>query len=184
MSESNEVTRKEFAKMHGWSQSYVTQLGDKGRLAISSSGKIMVKESKKLIEETAGTREDVKDRHAAARGGLSDPGDEGASRVRRIRLASEARKSVAIAEQEEMKAAQMRGDLIAREDVDAAMKFVGATLRSILEVLPDQTAPILAPVTNLDEVHAILQDQMRNAAEQLGAAIARQKDELQKGAKA
>jgi hypothetical protein len=64
------------------------------------------------------------------------------------------------------------------------MKFVGATLRSLLEVMPDQTAPLVAPVTSLDEVHAILQDRARNIAEQFGAAIARQKAELEKGVKA
>lgn len=180
----NEVSRKEFAEMHGWSQSYVTALGNSGRLVLSKSGDVMVAESKSLIEETAGSREDVKDRHAAARGSNSDSGDETASKVRRIRLASEARRAVAVAEQEEMKTAQMRGDLIAREDVDGAMKFTGATVRGLLDVLPDQLAPVLAPVTSLDEIHAILVDHCRNVLEQLGQAIHAQKDQLARGAKA
>ncbi len=57
-------------------------------------------------------------------------------------------------------------------------------LRSLLEVMPDQTAPLVAPVSSLDEVHEILQNRARHLAEQFGAAIERQKAELEKGVKA
>lgn len=90
--------------------------------------------------------------------------------------------AAARAEQEEMKASQMRGDLIPREDVEAALRFVGGAIRSELDVLPDQTAPLVAPVTALDEVHAILQDACRNAIEKMGQAIAQQREDLVKGA--
>lgn len=180
------------------SPSYVTELLAAGRLVMEGSGRharVVVAESIARIANTKGARDDVAARHAenagsampeAQRGGENapEPPTELAVTLRERRAEAELRKTLAQAEQEEMAAAKARGDLIAREDVDAAMKFVGATLRSLLEVMPDQTAPLVAPVTSLDEVHAILQDQARNLAEQFGAAIARQKDELQKGAKA
>jgi hypothetical protein len=103
---------------------------------------------------------------------------------RQSRAESEARKAKAQADQEEMKAAQMRGDLIPREEVEAALTFVGGAVRGALDLLPDQTAPVVAPVTALDEVHAILQDASRNALEAVGQAITRQRAELAKGAKA
>lgn len=180
------------------SPSYVTALLQAGRLVLAGEGihaQVRVAESLERIANTRGGRDDVAARHAANAGAEIPEAQRGAENapaapsgelatLREQRAEAEMRRTRALAEQEEMAAARMRGDLIAREDVDAAMKFVGATVRGILEVLPDQTAPLVAPVTSLDEVHAILQDQMRNAAEQLGAAIARQKDELEKGAKA
>lgn len=180
------------------SPSYVTELLAAGRLVMEGSGRharVVVAESIARIANTKGARDDVAARHAEnagsampepQRGGENAPegSTERAVTLRERRAEAELRKTLAQAAQEEMAAAKMRGDLIAREDVDAAMKFVGATLRSLLEVMPDQTAPLVAPVTSLDEVHAILQDQARNLAEQFGAAIARQKAELEKGVRA
>lgn len=187
--------KKDFAAHIGRSPSYVTSLIKAGRLVLDGSGvhaKVKVAESLALIANTQGARDDVAARHAFERGadGLGpQPGPEIAPTgsgelavtLRERRAEEELRRTRALADQEEMTAAKMRGDLIAREDVDAAMKFVGATLRSLLEVMPDQLAPIVAPLTALDEVHAALQDHCRDIQERFGAAIARQKDEIAKG---
>ncbi len=176
------------------SPSYVTELLAAGRLVMEGSGRharVVVAESVARIANTKGARDDVAARHAEKAGAVMPEGGrtpknapEGSTELavtlRERRAEAELRKTLAQAEQEEMAAAKARGDLIAREDVDAAMKFVGATLRSLLEVMPDQTAPLVAPVTSLDEVHAILQDQARNLAEQFGAAIEKQKADLSK----
>ena len=77
---------------------------------------------------------------------------------------------------------QQIGDLIAREDVDASMKFIGASIRSQMEVFPDQIAPIVAPLSNLDEVHTALSNACRNVLEQLGISIERRLAMLEKDA--
>lgn len=180
------------------SPSYVTALLQAGRLVMVGEGKhaqVRVAESLARIAATSGARDDVAARHAENAGsdmpvGPVSPENAPAASVsnlvdlRERRAEAELRRTLALADQEEMAAAKARGDLIAREDVDGAMKFTGATVRGLLDVLPDQLAPILAPVTSLDEIHAILVDHCRNVLEQLGQAIAAQKDQLARGAKA
>lgn len=181
------------------SPSYVTALLQDGRLVMAGEGKhakVRVAESLARIEATRGARDDVAARHAANAGAevplpppgsenrpAAPPGDPWEQDWRGNRAESEARKSKAQADQEEMKAAQMRGDLIAREDVDAAMRALGAAIRAALDVLPDQAAPVVAPVTALDEVHAILTDAKNNVLERFGQEVKRQQDELAKAGK-
>jgi phage terminase Nu1 subunit (DNA packaging protein) len=189
--------KKAFANYIGCAPSYVTKLRKDGRLVLTPNGRgVRVAESLKLMAETRGGRDDVTARWAALAGRVipevpeaapeapapPSGGEEAGGGVRLARAEAEARKATAQAEQEEMKSAQMRGDLIPRDDVEAALRFVGAAIRGQLDVLPDQTAPLVAPITALDEVHAMLQDACRNALEALGQAIQRQRDELGKGA--
>jgi phage terminase Nu1 subunit (DNA packaging protein) len=94
------------------------------------------------------------------------------------RSMAQARKETAAANLLEMEMAQKRGELIARNDVDAALKFVGATLRGLLDVFPDQIAPQVAPIMSLEECHAQLGEACRNVLVQLGEAIERQKAAL------
>lgn len=192
MTEQTLMGKKEFAAHIKRSPAYVTSLIKAGRLVLDGSGvhaKVKVAESLALIANTRGARDDVAARHAENAGAAmpeARPGAENAPEpagdlavtLRERRAEAELRRTLAVASQEEMTAAKMRGDLIAREDVDGAMKFTGATVRGLLDVLPDQLAPVLAPVTNLDEIHAILVDHCRNVLEQLGQAIQAQKDQL------
>lgn len=189
--------KAEFAKFIGRSPSYVTALRKAGRLAMTEGGRVRVAESLRLMLETKGIRDDVAARWAAL-AGMEIPtapreaqdapvgalGDGGDVVLRRSRAESEARRAAALADQEEMNRDKMAGNLIAREDVDAAMRFLGAAVRSALDVFPDQVAPLVAPVTSLDEAHALLVDACRNSLDGIGQALARQKDELAKGAKA
>lgn len=183
--------KKEFADFIQRSPSYVTKLRKDGRLVMTPNGRgVRVAESLKLMDETRGARDDVAARHAEAAGaeipappqdgGEGEGPTSGDGKVREARAAAEARKAIALAEQEEMKAAQMRGNLIPREEVEAALRFVGGAIRGELDVLPDQAAPLVAPVVALDECHAVLQDVVRNALEKIGQAIARQREELAK----
>jgi hypothetical protein len=201
MKEVPKVLRKSaFAAFIGRTPQYVTKLLKDGRLVMDEAGKrVKVAESLRLMAETRGARDDVAARWTALAGaaipeasvvaptppagaqagsGASDEVNE----LRQSRAEAEARKAAAQADQEEMKAAQMRGDLIPREEVEAALTFVGGAIRGALDLLPDQTAPVVAPVSALDEVHAILQDASRNALEAIGQAITRQRAELAKGA--
>lgn len=187
--------KAEFARFINRGPSYVTALRKEGRLVMDGD-RVKVRESLERMAKTRGARDDVAARWAALagsevpevvqpadRGSAAPPGEPDDGSWRESRAQSEARKSKAQAEQEEMKAAQMRGDLIAREDVDAAMRALGAAIRAALDVLPDQTAPVVAPVTALDEVHAILTEAKNNVLERFGQEVKRQQDELAKAGK-
>lgn len=189
------VTRKQYAEHRGCAPSYVTALGKQGRLVLDAQGRVLVAETDALIANTGGDRPDVAARHATGRTQTAakaqteaghgvdmaapEKSPKSAQGVTGERMAdARVRKEAAQADQEEMKAAQMAGALVAREDVDAAMKFIGAAVRGILDVLPDQTAPLVAPTTSMEEVHALLTDATRNALHDLWRVIERQQDQL------
>lgn len=192
--------KKEFADTLGLSPSYVTALIKAGRVVLDGEGRsarVKVAESLALIESTSAGRFDVARRHAAARrrapneatpDATQRPRSENApkrdseSREDERLVDAKTRKESAQADQEEMKAAQMAGSLIAKDDVDAAMKFLGAAIRAAMEVFPDQTAPLVVASTDMNEIHATLTDACRNVLADIGAAIQRQQAALTKGA--
>lgn len=168
------ATQAEFAELQGWNRSTVTRLKQAGRLVLLADGRVDVVASRQRIEATGGVRDDVKRRHAAARGeggprrAAKAPPEAGGE----TRADAQARKLSAEADMAIMEAEKMRGSLIPKDDVDLALKSVGAALRARLDVLPDKLAPLVAPITDLPEVHAVLSEHCRA----LLAAVA---DELQ-----
>lgn len=189
MSEIPETLKKsEFALFIGRAPSYVTKLLNEGKLVMTENGRrVKVAESLKRIEEgrahAAWSTKPPIPTAPAAPAAEASPAAPSADPLKQSRAEAEARKAAAQADQEEMRAAQMRGDLIPREEVEAALGFVGGAIRGALDIFPDQTAPVVAPVTDLDEVHAVLQEACRNALESIGQAIARQRAELAKEAR-
>lgn len=201
------ITLKAFAELQGWRPSYVTKLKKSGRLVFSQAGRVKVRESLELIAQTAGSRSDVATRHQDARQAKTphasvatdsseasqhQPQEKNApdaeastlmtlKDAQHIKAFAESRRVAALADREEMERDRLAGDLIAREDVDAAMKFIGATVRGLMEVFPDQTAPLVAPAADLEECHALLLDQCRNVLINLGDAIERQRVALDGG---
>ena len=190
------LRKSEFAAHLGLMPSYITALIKAGRIILDGEGRgalVKVAESLALIEATQAGRFDVARRHAAARRRGANVG-QGDALVRSTlenapkrdseshepeRLVNaKTRKESAQADQEEMKAAQMAGNLIAREDVDAAMRFLGASVRAAMDVFPDQTAPVLCAVSDLNETHAVLTDACRNVLHDIGVAIERQQAQL------
>jgi phage terminase Nu1 subunit (DNA packaging protein) len=192
------MNKSTFAAYIGVSLSHITALGDEGRLCLLGEGRyalIWVEESLKKIEDTGGSRTDVAARFAAARRAddahvswhmrstsENAPKRDSESHDPERLVDAKTRKESAQADQEEMKAAQMAGNLIAREDVDAAMKFLGASVRAAMDVFPDQTAPVLCAVTDLNETHALLTEACRNVLHDIGVAIERQQKALRGGA--
>ena len=194
------VSQAEFAKLMNVSRKTVTVWKQDGRLVMTGN-KVDVEASKRLIEQTGGTRPDVAERHAAARTGKkSDPKTEtpqekfAAMRAAAAPQAEPAEKignslQAARAVKEKYAALKAKaeyetliGDLVPREDVDAAMRFIGASVRAALDVLPDQTAPLVAPITNLAECHETLTDACREALQGIVAAMDRQETEIFKAA--
>ncbi len=190
------MKKGDFARFLGLAPSYITALVKAGRVVTEGEGRgalVKVAESVALIEATQAGRFDVARRHAAARrrgpneaqGNTTPrstpenaPKRDSESHDPECLVDAKTRKESAQADQEEMKAAQMAGNLIAREDVDAAMKFLGASVRAAMDVFPDQTAPILCAVTDLNETHALLTEACRNVLHDIGVAIERQREQM------
>ncbi len=188
-------TKAAFARRQSVNKGTVTRWAQSGRLVVDINGRVDVERSLALLGGTQGTRDDVADRHAQGReeraaraadvvpeaGEEVPPSQSPVEQARSIldmarhsKAVAEARRVTALADQEEMERDRMAGDLISREDVDASMKFIGATVRGLLDVFPDQTAPLVAPVADLSEVHSILVESCRNVLVGLGEAIEKQ----------
>lgn len=158
------LSQSDYAKRKGWNRSTVTRLKQAGRL-VMVDGLVDVEATEARLADTAGGRDDVAARHAAGRGEVEKVSRGGTPPPRvvggEIRADAQARKESALADLAEMEAAEKRGALIPKEDVDAALKALGASVRARLDVLADQLAPVVAPVTEMDEVHALLAEQFR-----------------------
>ena len=169
-----------FAKLQGWHKSTVTRLKQAGRL-VMVGGRVDVLASMKRIEETGGMRDDVAERHATERaqktaatgrevagegkdageGEKSAPDSEEQGGRGETRANAQARKEAAQADLAEMEVQQKRGELIPKADVDLALRSFAASVRAKLDVVADQIAPLVAPVSDLDEVHALVSEHMR-----------------------
>ena len=196
--------KKEFAAYLGQAPSHVTKLIKDGRVVLTGQGRtarVKVAESVALMEQTGGSRPDVAHRHSqqrasnakpqhsqgshANRAGKIDPSafvqsDGGADRIGSSYQTARAVKEKYAALTAKAEYETLIGNLIPREDVDAALRFVGATVRSLMDVFPDQNAPVLCAVADIHEVHAHLADACREVLAQLGAAIDRQKQTIAK----
>jgi len=196
--------RAQFAARLGVNRSTVTRWAEQGRL-IEADGRIDIDASLARLQATSGGRDDVKLRHALARAAknaadaapgegqgqsatppaeiaaTAAPSDPAGQPRGETRADAQARKEAAQADLAEMEVLQKRGYLIPREDVDAALKAMGAAVRAAMDVFPDQTAPLVAPVTVLDECHLVLQEQCRNVLAGIADQLARQAESIGRG---
>jgi len=167
------MSQSEFARHINQSRQHVSALKQAGRLVLVGD-KVDAEQSKELIKNTAGNRDDVKARYSESKKSRSDEKEQFSETIKeaqRVKVMAESRRVAAIADKEEMERDKLAGELIAREDVDASMKFIGASVRSLLDVFPDQVAPVLAPINDINECHALLTEQCRNVLVRLGEAI-------------
>lgn len=200
-------TKSAFAKRLGVDKSTITRAAQAGRLVLTSDGRVEVELSVERWYATKAGRIDVAARHAANRGGAGGMGapadDRAASGLDSIpataatghghgatgrgeggvetRSEAQARKDSVAADLLELERAQKLGALIARDDAYAAMKFIGGALRAALDVMPDQTAPLVAPIMDLEEVRELLAEAGRSVLAAVGDAIERQRRELEAG---
>ena len=177
-----------FSRRIGRDKSYVTRLRQKNRLVVHGEGKaarVNVEASLEAMKQTEGNRQDVAERHAKARNRAQkqktpDGADATMEEARRTKVLAESRRVAADADRAEIERDKLAGNLIAREDVESVLKFVGAAVRQALEVFPDQIAPLVAPASTLEECHTILTEAAREVLMRLGAAIQQQKEALAK----
>lgn len=79
-----------------------------------------------------------------------------------------------MAEKEELERDALAGRLVERSAAERAMRDLGAQVRAALETYADQVAPLVAPIVDLNEVHAVLAEQCRNVLVQVGEALREQ----------
>lgn len=201
------MSKSAFARRIGHGPSYVTKLKDEGRLVLTADGKVDAEASERLIAQTGGGRPDVAARHAAAKkapraagakktqnighgiggeqktahGATAPAGAADHERIGNSLQASRAVKEKYSALKAKAEYETMIGNLVPREDVDAAMRFIGGAVRAAFDVFPDQTAPLVAPVTDLADIHETLTQVCHDALHGIGDAIKRQQEELNKG---
>lgn len=111
-------------------------------------------------------------------------GEPGAAQIEKNEIAlrkarAAMQREEALAEQEGLKAAQLRGDLIDRNEVELAFRAIGAATRSAAETLPDQLAPVIAPVADPMACRDMLAEAMRNFLNQVGKATQREAERLE-----
>lgn len=168
------ATRAEFARLMGVNKSTVTRWAEKGQIVLAS-GQVDVEASQQRLRDTGGARPDVAERHAAGRGaavpgpkvGAGDTAPPAApptqdDRVGNTYQAARAVKEKYAAMQAKLDYEKAVGNLIPKDDVDAALRAFATSVRARLDVLPDQLAPLLAPVSDLDEIHALLAEHARS----------------------
>lgn len=164
------LTLAAFARHIGRDKSYVTRLKQRGRLVLTAEGKVDVAASLKCIEETAGRRRpDVAARYEKpAEEAPPPPADGGNPDDPNTRAYWDRREAAAKAKLKEIELERTRGDLVAREDVDFVLNDFGAVWRGLLDNLADRLAPVVYPLTSLEETHATITE----AAEELQREMA------------
>lgn len=185
-----------FARLQGWSPSYVTKLKDAGRLMLTVDGKrVRVEASLVRIKETeSGQPQHVASREhqQKRRTGTVAPdkvpnvpkADNETIPPRGTRAAAERREAFARAEMREIALARLRGELVETAAVRAAGTEAGTALRAAIENLPDHLAPILAEgdpereqrirahlVEHLGGVLTEVSDKLKKLSEQLAQAL-------------
>lgn len=164
-------SRAAFARRLGVNRSTVTRWAETGRVVLAGDA-VEIAASLQKLKDTGGARPDVAERHAAGRAaakvGAGDTppvapprettsGDSVGNSYQTARAVKEKYNAL----QAKLDYERQLGNLIPKEDVDLALATMGAAVRSRLDVLADQIAPIVAPVTDLNEVHALLSEQHR-----------------------
>ena len=173
-------TRADFARRLGVNRSTVTRWAEIGRIVMDGDA-VDVEASLQRIKDTGGARPDVAERHAAARGAKVPtgthsagagytappasmppaPGADPSDKVGNSYQAARAVKEKYAALSAKLEYERSVGNLIPKDDVDQALKAFAAATRARLDVLADQLAPILAPVADLGEAHALLAEHAR-----------------------
>lgn len=156
------MNQVEFARHIGVAKSYVTALKKAGRLVMTDTGLVEVEASIALIAKTADpNRDDVAQRHAAQRETPAAPppaADSAHDKIGNSYQAARAVKEKYAALNAKLDYEKNSGDLIPKADVDFVLNDYGATLRGMMENLADRLAPVVYPLTTLEDTHAALEE--------------------------
>lgn len=165
-----ELSQTEYAAERGWSPAYVTKLKRQGRLVLTPAGKVNVEATDRLIEST---RDPARggDRRPGAGEGLGDvPGARAAAAPGAQRAGggefqtykeAARRERIAKARIAELELAEKTGQLVRRQEVEAAIFGLSRQTMEALDALADRLASQLAAESDVARVHALLTEHTR-----------------------
>lgn len=179
-SETQFLTRSDFARLKGWSKGYVSKLGSQGRLLLSPDGTLVdvtatlalltrssdpskayvaQRNAAGRVERDVGrhVRHDAPAADDAAAGGASPGGSSDDSYAR-----NKARREGSLAEMAELELQERLGKVIDRERVEATVESLYRTLRDALLGLPTRLAPEIAAMTDSFEIEVKMRDAIRS----------------------
>lgn len=182
-------TQIDFAARLGVSRSYITQLKQADRLVMTAAGLVDVEASMARIKATEDPSKARKAPPAtpgqenAPRAPISPPKSEmdgmtGLEKVGGAFKLWQARKMKADAEMAEMEKARMARELVPRDAAEFAMDDLAAGVRSRLENLPARWAPVLAPMSELNQIQATLTELVENELRAMANQQAKRAKEL------
>lgn len=149
------LTRSQMADFLDCAKSYITKLGNQGRLVLAEDGRIRVRETLRLLQQTTGAPERAMPE--AQTPAYTDWRERG-ERAR--------------AEMLEIELAERRGTLLPLDTVRAALTSAVTTLRSRLEMLPDQVAAQLMGARDEGHARALLAGEIETALAELSHQVA------------
>lgn len=173
----NLVSQAEFSRMIGVDRSHVTRLKQAGRLVMNGK-RVDAAASIARIEATKDpNRDDVVARHAAARENTAPPTAKERTGGYDYQY-SRAKKESFLADQAELEFKRAAGDLVQRQDFDFVLDDFGASLRARMEILAARLAPVVFPLTTLEETHAAIEEESESVLADLSDLMARRAEEL------
>lgn len=186
------MTRSEYAKLKGVNKSTVTRWVSAGRLVIDADGFIDVDASEALLAQTESPYLHHQARSASVAADKSasnfDATDEnsalsqmmeGADAVAMRLKRAMAKEREAKAEHAAIELDKLTGALVERSDVDFLIADFGATLRGMVENMPDRLAPTLAAhAGNVNALHASLRGAMHDFLNDMSSHMQRRAQEV------
>lgn len=187
MSDKAFVSRAEFARIRGCSQPYVTKLGHQGRLVLNGAGLVDVARTIALLDATddparggdrtgkaAPTPQAVASAPPAAAAGQGQgedatsppfaPGESAAYK------SAATRERIAKARLAELELAEKAGNLVRRDEVEAAVFEMARQAQEALVAIADRISAQLAAESDPARVHQLLSAEVRLVTQQIAAA--------------
>lgn len=158
------INQAELARRLKVSRASVSKAVKAGRIKPDDDGLFDPVEAE--LQWVSNTRPAARSKHKGA-GGFAD---------------ARARKEHALARMAELRLAQAEGVLLPREAVNFVLDDLGATLRGLMDSLPDRTAPLVFGCRTVDEIHAELTAACDHVLFELSAALERRAREMDAGA--
>ena len=171
--ETRFLSKSKFAAEQGWSASYVTKLGQQGRLVLCENQKLVnVDATLAILRRTADPgKESVRQHHLTGRidkhvtphtqpDSPQEPDQPLAGSDPKY-WDKKTRREGALAELAELELAKKRGELVDRQRVEAMAFAAGRTLRDAVLGLPTQLAPVFATMTDAFQIEIKLRDALR-----------------------
>lgn len=172
-------TKADFARRLGRDRSYVTRLGQKGRLVLTDDGRVLVDESLARIEATRGVRFDMSKHWEENRGREGEdrphkpvPSVLDTEEIGRRTRVAQMRKEEAEAEKRHRELEELTGALVRRDEIQRALANAVAVILGQIENMPDRIAPQVHGIEDMERVRARVKDEMeslcRRVSDELG----------------